>query len=169
MKKILMICMFGLLIFGSNVAFAALKIGIVNMQQLINQDPMVQVLRGKITNEFKPQNKKMVALRKLLLKNIDKLKKQPSANVTTRKKLRTRIAAQAKQLRALQVTLRDNVLNEQRKAIAAITQQIQVAIGEVASREGIDLVLRRSSILFYGKILRGSDITPAVNKILHGR
>jgi outer membrane protein len=168
MKKMLIICMLGLLTFGSNAAFAEIKIGIVDMQRLIDQDPIVQTWRSKISNEFKSQNEKMIALRKSLLNNIDKLKKQPSAHVTTRKKLRAKIALQAKQLRALQVTLRDNLLSEQRKAIAAITQQIQVAINKVALHEKIDLVLRRASILFYSKILRGSDITPAVNKILHG-
>ena len=168
MKKILFICMFGLLIFSSSVAFAAIKIGVVDMQQLINQDPMVQTWRGKIAHEFKSQNEKMIALRNSLLKNINRLKKLPAANVNTRKRLKARIATQAKQLLALQVNLRDNLLSEQRKAIAAITQKIQVAIDKVALHKKIDLVLRRSSILFYGKILHSSDITPAVNKILHG-
>lgn len=172
MKKILFICTFGVLIFSSNAAFATLKIGIVDMQQLIKQDPMVQTWRSKIANKFKSQNGKMVTLRNSLLKNINKLKTQPSNNVITRRGLRAKIRGQAKRLRALQVALKDNLLSEQRKAIAVITQKIRVAIDEVASREKINLVLNRSSICYCcGKTHAnpGINITSAVNKILHRR
>jgi len=172
MKKIVLICMFGLLIFSSNVAFAELKIGIVDMQKLINQDPMVQTWRSKIADKFKLRNEKMVTLRNALLKNINKLQKLPSANVTTRKKVKTKIAAQAKRLRALQVALKNGLLSEQRKEIAAITQKIQVAVDEVASREKIDIVLRHSSLMYCcckKKGRRNFNITPACRKILNGR
>jgi len=171
MKKILFICMFGLLIFSSNAAFAALKIGIVDMQQLIKQDPMVQTWRSKIANKFKSQNGKMVTLRNSLLKNINKLKKQPSNNVTIRRGLRTRIRGQAKRLRALQVALKDNLLGEQRKAVAAITQAIQVAIDEIVSREKIDLVLKHSAIMACCCKAHPDfvNITSACSKILNGR
>jgi len=163
--------MFGLLIFVSNTAFAAIKIGIVDMQQLINQDPMVQTWRSKIANEFKSQNGKMVTLRNSLLKNINKLKRQPSNNVTTRRGLRAKIRKQAKRLRALQVALKNNLLSEQRKAIAAITQAIQVAIDEIVSHEKIDLVLKRSAVMSCCCKTHPDfvNITSACNKMLHGR
>lgn len=169
MKRVLFACMFGLLIFGSNAAFAELKIGIVDMQKLIKQDAMVQTWRSKIADKFKLRNKKMVALRNALLKNINKLKKLPSANVTTRKKIKTKITVQAKRLRALQVALKNDLLGEQRKAVAAITKKIQVAIEKVALRKKIDVVLKRSSLMYCCEMRHALNITPACHKVLNGR
>jgi Skp family chaperone for outer membrane proteins len=166
MKKILCLSITVILMFCASSIFATFKIGIVDMQKLIYSDPHLTVWRNRIQNRLKPRSNRIIALRKVLLTDINKLKKLSATKALTCKKLKTRISAEAQQLRTAQEKFQHDLLVAQRKAIAAITNDIQVAIGKVAARKKIDLVLKRSSVLLYNRALRGSDMTPAVSKRL---
>lgn len=173
MKRILLFCAMILLVCSSSCAFALasvknLKIGIVDMQKLINQDPAVKVWKRKINTSFQAKNKIILAVRKRLVSDMGKLEKLSETNVVMRKKLKTRITENARQLRALQVELKAALVQKEKVALQDIMRKIQLAIDKVAMKKKIDLVVRSSSILFRGKSLNGSDITPEVRKNLHG-
>ena len=119
MKKILIVALSCILFVGANAAFASdVKVGVVDVQQVLQNVPQVKALQTKLKKQFAPQEKKITVAQKQLQANIDKYKKnQAVMKAQDKDALQKKILDGQQQLRGMQVDF-------QKKVVAAQTLKI---------------------------------------------
>ncbi|MGX5173400.1 OmpH family outer membrane protein [Aliikangiella sp. IMCC44653] len=143
---------------------AGLKIGVVDMQEVIQKTPGLQDVNQKVVTQFKERQDE---LKKIIKKSeeIQEKVKRDAMTLTNQQKIEFQ-----RELRALEADykLKEAFFNEDIQAANNIEKRkvmlkVNDAIKQVAADEKLDMIVQKNAVLFNNTNL---DITPKVIKVL---
>lgn len=162
MKKLLFITVIIVFTITKNFSFAQDKIAVVNINKILQKLPQIIIVEKNIEHEFKIRSQKLQdkekALQKkvqilqrdnLSIKNIDKIKIE-SDIIKQKEKF-------IKQLKDFEKDNNQRNIEERNKILI----KIQNEVNKIALKEGFDIVIDASSIIF---LVKSKDITEYVLK-----
>ena len=141
------------------------KIAVVDFQQILQKAPQVEKIRDALKKEFSKQEDSLVAAQKTLQANADKLHKDSSVmSATDKKALEDKIVKEQQELQKNQIAFQQAFMKAQNDKLSAFIDQVKDKVGEVAEKDGFNLVLTKASVIYSGN--GENDLTDAVLKDL---
>ena len=136
------------------------KIGIFDMQQMMQTSPLVEQLNKRLQDQFKPRQDKIQAAQKNLGDEINKLN-DTSSKLTNdeRNKLKDKIIADRTSYEAMAKSYQEDLSKAQGDAMQKLMTQLNAAVSQVAQKNGYTLVVQKGAVL-YAK--PDSDVTQQV-------
>ena len=167
LKKITLISLlavFSLVLNGA--AFAASKIGYVEVGKVLQESPQVKAVKEKIRKEFSKRDDQLVAEQKKLKKLKEKLQRDGSIMSEAEvKRLERDIIARTRKLKNAQSEFQEDLALRQNEELGKLRKVIAEVIIKVAKKGGYDLVLESGVVWANEKV----NITKQVLKELKRR
>ncbi len=147
MKKGLAVVLLAGFSMMSMAANAADKIGVVDVQMILQSLPQIATIEQNINEEFRDQRQEIQKLQSDGNFMVQKLQRESATMSEEEKvKLQEQIQALSQDLQAKAQPLQQNIqrrTNEERQKLFGLIQQ---AIDGIAAKEGYDLVLNRTAV-----------------------
>ncbi|MGH8559498.1 MAG: OmpH family outer membrane protein [Methylococcales bacterium] len=141
LKKYLIYPLFGLLI-STSFAMAELKIGFINIAQIMAESPQAEKAEKDMESEFSPRKNRLDASRTEIEKMEDKLNRDASVmSESERKNLQNDILKKLRDAKRSEDDLREDLNIRRNEILVNLNKQITEAISELAKEGGYDLVL----------------------------
>jgi outer membrane protein len=133
----------------STMASAAQKVGVIDVQLVLQSLPQVAVIEQKINAEFQDQIQEVTAMREEGNFLVEKLQREAATMSEDQKKqLQEQIQTLGQQMQQkgqpLQQSMQNRTAEERNKLLGLIKQ----AIDGIAAKEGYDMVLNAQSVPF---------------------
>lgn len=164
MKKILLAITAAIALMVSSItpAMADTKIGVINLQQLLQQLPQMKQISADMKKQFGDREKKIVDAEDQLKKDADSYKRN-GAVMSAKDKQATedKLMKQQQDLQQMQVSFQRDFQTAQNKAIDDLLSKIKVVVEKIAAQNQLNLVLINASVAYADKSL---DITDPVLK-----
>ena len=162
--SVIMTSLLALLLILPINASAAQRIGVINVQDILQSTPKLMTQLNKLKSEFKGRNAEIVALQKKIEQDSKKVGRDGVVlSEAERNKMQDAIFSERSELRLKQEQFRRDVAKKQQAAMQQVLKQLKVAITKVAKDEGYDLVLQRDGLPYASSAL---DISDKVKKVL---
>ena len=147
--------------FVSISSFAAdSKIGIVNVQQVLEKSGQMQALNNKLKAQFEPRAKKLEADSKTFEKNIENFKKNSTVmNADKRKAAEENLAKERANIEQQQIALQRDSVVAQNKSLQNLLDKVKSIVNKIAVKNKLNLVLTNASVAYSSGEL---DITKQV-------
>lgn len=166
MKKSLLVFLVSFLCSTSIFAADAtnMKIGIVDVQKIIQKAPETQKYSDALKAKFKPRQDKIVELNKKVQDDEAKLTKNGSVmKASERDKIQDKLTSEKRDLQRMMQDYQDDLTQARDRDMQELFAHIEKAVNTVAKREKFDLVLQKTAAPYAEAHL---DITEAVIKEL---
>jgi len=167
MLKLLKVVVPALLLSASVSAFAATdapKIGIFDMQQMMQSSPLVDQLNKKLQDQFKPRQDKIAASQKELGDEINKMNDTNSKMTNDdRTRLKNKIVSDRAAYEAMAKSYQEDLSKAQNDAMQKLMTKLQSAVSEVAQKDGYTLVVQKGAVLYSDP---KSDVTSQVLDVM---
>jgi outer membrane protein len=150
MKKLLISIMtvglLGSLAFDAN---ADIKIGVLDLQAVLQQSPQVQSADVKFKKEFAPREQKLKAQANAIQAEVDQLNRNASVmSATQQGKAKDKISKDQDDFQQAQSQFQQDVQTAQGKAMQQILAQIKSVVATIAAQKDYDLVVQKSSVVY---------------------
>lgn len=135
--------------FAADTGGAALKIAVVNVQQILQQSTRVTDLSKKLEDQFKPRQQKLNDEQKKLQDEVDQLKKESSTmgqkdRDGLQKKVEGDRAALVKQV----VTYQQDLNKEQNRIMQGLLSDLNGIVSGLAKKGDYNLVLDAQAVVY---------------------
>jgi len=157
MKKVSLLIAAGLLL-AANAAFADAKIGVLDLNKVLSNDPQVTLLQDQLKKQFEPRNQEIVTAQKTLQNDIDKYNKD-SGKIKGNdvKKNQDNIIAKQKKLQDLQASFQHDLTDAQNKSMQTILKRVETVVNKIATDQKYDLVVTKVSTVYNDPKLEITD------------
>lgn len=167
MKKNLLVTTIAAVSLTAGAAFASSssdhaisKIGLVNVQKLVQNSPQVKQARQHLQSQMKQKQKDLKSEQQKVQQLAKKLHRNKSTmSKSDQKKLQKKINSKRKDLIQKQQQFRQQAQKARQQAMHQFLNSAQDAAKEVANKRGLDMVLADNSVLYANKSM---DITDQV-------
>lgn len=153
-----------LIIFGTTataIADAPFKIGVIDINEVLQKSPQRQALATELQNEFSGRQKQLVDMSKELQKLEEKAKRDKSVLSTTQlSQLEQDIVKKRREFKTAQESFQEDAALKENQKTQKLFLEIGTIIDDIAKKEQFDLILRREAAPFY--ISQRVDITDQV-------
>jgi outer membrane protein len=144
---------------GTRVAF-------VNVPKVLEEAPQAVAANTRLEKEFEPRNRSLIAMRKQLRKNEDRLAKEGiTMSQAQRRKLELDIRDAQREIKRSQEDYREDLNIRRNEELRKLQKHVYKAIVTLAEREKIDIVLG-DNVIHAGKNV---DITRKVLEVLQSQ
>lgn len=152
-----------MLALGSINVFAdGAKIGIVDLQKIMQTAPQMKAIQEKLEKEFKPRRDKLVAMEEALKKDMEKFKRDATVMSQTQKKdMEKKIVTTQQQFEREGQQYQQELSTAHNEAMEEFYNKIRASIAKVASADQYDVVLQKDAAPFSSDKL---DVTAKVLK-----
>lgn len=155
----------GLLVFFG-VSFAAqaadFKIGVVDMQQILQESPQGKQAQDELKKEFGPREQKLQAKQKQLKELADKLQRNGSVmSEAEREETQKKGRDLQRELQMESQALQEDYNQERQDKLGALQQEIVKQVQTYGRDNQFDLILAKGAAVYAGP---GADVTAAVLK-----
>lgn len=166
MKKCLSLIIFALLGLGIMPAMAGdLRIGVLDMQQIMQKATQVQNINRQLENQYKPRQAKIIAAQKALRSEVDKFRQNSTTmSGKDRDQAQKRIAQDNDSLNKMVASFQQDLSNAQNQGRKQLFTALNGAIRQVAAQGKFNVILLRGNLLYSDDNL---NVTDAVLKILN--
>ena len=150
-----------LLTMGCVSAFAdGTKIGVVDLQKIMQTSTQMKTIKEKLEKEFKPRRDKLVAMEDGLKKDMEKFKRDSSIMGQSQKKdLEKSIVTTQQQFEREGQQYQQELSTAHNEAMEEFYNKIRAAIAKVAESDKFDVVLQKDAAPFSSDKL---DVTAKV-------
>lgn len=153
------------LVLGFSAAYASadgVKIGVVDLQKIMQTSSQMKTIQEKLEKEFKPRRDKLVAMEDNLKKDMEKFKRDAAILSQTQKKdLEKKIVAAQQSFERQGQQYQQELSTAHNEAMEELYGKIRKAITKVAETDKYDLILQKDAVPFSTEKL---DITANVIK-----
>lgn len=150
------------MVVGGNALAEGAKIGVVDLQKIMQTSTQMKVIQDKLEKEFKPRRDKLIAMEDGLKKDMEKFKRDSAVlNATQRKDLEKKIVATQQQFEREGQQYQQELSTAHNEAMEDFYNKIRAAIAKVAQSESYDLVFQKDAAPFSVEKL---DVTAKVMK-----
>ncbi|MBI4357532.1 MAG: OmpH family outer membrane protein [Gammaproteobacteria bacterium] len=163
--KVILILSCGCILFPAQATETPFKIGVIDMNEVLQKSPQRQALATELQNEFTPQRKLVMDLDKELQKLEEKAKRDGTIlSQAERNQLEQTLLEKRKDLKRAQENYQEDLALQENKKAQKLFQEIGTLIDEMAQKEHYDLIVRREAAPFY--VSKRVDITEKVVQAL---
>ena len=165
MKRILISIVTLLMLAISTASFAAdVKIGVVNIDMVLQQSPLAMSYNEKISKEFKPRQDALNAAQKKLQTSLDQLTYSGfQMSTDERNKLRNSINDEKREFDTLNASLQQDLQAMQNKYTQELLGKLGSVINKIAETGGYSIIQTNANVLYLNTAV---DITAEVIKQL---
>lgn len=163
MKRLSGVLLAGLMALGCTGVFAdGAKIGVVDLQKIMQTAPQMKAIQDRLEKEFKPRRDKLVAMEEGLKKDMETFKRESAVMSQSKKKeMERRVVATQQQFERDGQQYQQELSTAHNEAMEEFYSKIRTAIAKIAEREKYDVVLQKDAAPFSADKL---DVTPQVMK-----
>ena len=148
MKKFFKVLTMSMLLVGS-AAFAQAKIGILNLQQVIQQSPQLTTVKAELQKQFGPAQKTVTDAQKILQDDMANYRKNSAVmSATDKQTLQDKITKEQQDLQATQMKFQQEYVAARDKAFTGLLAQIKSVVETVAKQKKFDLVLTNDAVAY---------------------
>ncbi|MCX7118022.1 MAG: OmpH family outer membrane protein [Legionellales bacterium] len=145
-----------------NVFADGTKIGVVDLQKIMQTSTQMKGIQEKLEKEFKPRRDKLVAMEDGLKKDMEKFKRDSTVLSPTQKKdLEKKIVATQQQFEREGQQYQQELSTAHNESMEEFYNKIRAAIAKVAESDKFDVVLQKDAAPFSAEKL---DVTSKVMK-----
>ena len=138
-----------LLVVSSSAFSDGTKIGVVDLQKIMQTSTQMKGIQEKLEKEFKPRRDKLVAMEDGLKKDMEKFKRDTAImSQTQRKDLEKQIVATQQQFEREGQQYQQELSTAHNEAMEEFYNKIRAAIAKVAESEKYDLVFQKDAAPF---------------------
>lgn len=139
-----------LMLVMSGGAFAdGTKIGVVDLQKIMQTSTQMKAIQEKLEKEFKPRRDKLVAMEDGLKKDMEKFKRDTAImSQTQRKDLEKQIVSTQQQFEREGQQYQQELSTAHNESMEEFYNKIRAAIAKVAESEKYDLVFQKDAAPF---------------------
>jgi outer membrane protein len=162
MKKIFVSIISAVVLLGvSHIASAnSLKIGVIDMQQIVQKSPQIEAIKTQLSKQFKPRQEKIIASNKNVQTEVDNFNRNSATmSATDKSKLQDKIVADKANVQAQAIAYQQDLTTAQNQQMQGFMKQLNDAVTKVAQSGHYDLILIRAAAPFVAK---GMDVTDQV-------
>ena len=170
MKKVAIVAISALaLACGSGFAAKAasssnLRIGVVNVQEVVQKAPEAKQMNDALEKVFKPRQETLATLNKKVIAEHNNLSRNSSVmSANKREKLQSQLLANQTKLRQMAQAYQGELLQARAKDMHKLFNHIKSAVVKVAKQDRLNLVIESHSIAYVKPSL---DITKQVVKVI---
>ncbi|KTC94741.1 outer membrane protein OmpH [Legionella geestiana] len=166
MKRLSRVLMaLSLLMAGTAALADGARIGVVDLQKIMQTSTQMKAIQEKLEKEFKPRRDKLVAMEESLKKDMEKFKRDSAVMSQTQKKeLERAIVASQQKFEREGQQYQQELSTAHNEAMEELYGKIRAAITRVASTGKYDIVLQKDAAPFSSDKL---DVTAQVMKEIH--
>jgi len=163
MKRVSSLFVALLFSFGMSNAFADwAKVGVVDLQKIMQTSSQMKSIQEKLEKEFKPRRDKLVAMEETLKQDMEKFKRDSAILSAAQKKdLEKKIVASQQTFEREGQQYQQELSTAHNEAMEELYGKIRKAITKVAEAEKYDLILQKDAAPF---TIEKLDITDSVMK-----
>ena len=149
MKKMGGVLVAFLLAMSSNAFSDGTKIGVVDLQKIMQTSTQMKGIQEKLEKEFKPRRDKLVAMEEGLKKDMEKFKRDTAImSQTQRKDLEKQIVATQQQFEREGQQYQQELSTAHNEAMEEFYNKIRAAIAKVAESDKYEVVLQKDAAPF---------------------
>ncbi len=150
------------LVVGSSAWAEGAKIGVVDLQKIMQTSSQMKAIQDKLEKEFKPRRDKLVVMEEGLKRDMEKFKRDSAVmSATQRKDLERKIVSTQQQFEREGQQYQQELSTAHNEAMEDFYNKIRTAIAKVAQKESYDLVFQKDAAPFSVDKL---DVTDKVMK-----
>lgn len=167
MKKIILgITTAVLLTCFSSVFANELKVGVIDLHEILDKTPQLKKINNDLKKQFGPQEEKIKKAQQNLQDEVKKLQRDNTVmSENDRKKLSEKIMKDRQELQQMSIDFQQKASAEQSKAMEKLLQQVQGVIKEVAQKNKLNLVLQKEGVPYFDENLSVTDqVVKSLNK-----
>lgn len=150
MKRFSGLMMSAVLAMGCATAFAeGTKIGVVDLQKIMQTSSQMKSIQEKLEKEFKPRRDKLIAMEETLKKDMEAFKRDTAVlSQNQRKDLEKKIVGEQQQFERDGQQYQQELSTAHNEAMEEFYNKIRAAIAKVAENEKYDLVFQKDAAPF---------------------
>ncbi len=151
MRKILLGLVAASMLLGATVASAAsLKIGVIDLPQILQQSPQVTAINKNLQSEFAKQQQQIVTAQKNLQKEAGQLSPTATTKLSSadKTKLEQKIQSDQKALQQMVATFQENVSKAQTQAMDKFMQEVDATVKSIAQKQSLDMVVLKPALIY---------------------
>jgi outer membrane protein len=163
MKKMVSYIVAGLLVCGASLSVSGaenvtlpqtvnqntMRIGILDMRQVMEKSPQVAKIRESLRKEFQPRQQKIMTGQNTLKDDTARLRRDNAImNDSDRKQLEQKILTEQQDLQKMQATFQQDLMNAQNKAVKGFLETVKNVVEKVASADNLNLVFTKDTIAY---------------------
>lgn len=151
-------------VFGTSVFADAAKIGVVDLQKIMQTSSQMKDIQQKLEKEFKPRRDKLVAMETSLKGDMEKFKRDSAILSATQKKdLEKKIVASQQQFERDGQQYQQELSTAHNEAMEGLYTKVRAAIASIAKDEKYDIIVQKDATPFSSESL---DVTEKVIKAI---
>jgi outer membrane protein len=169
MRKILLsmvsVAALALVSLSASADTSVLKVGVIDLQQIIQKAPQVATINAQLNKQFKPRQDKILSTQKDLQAETDKLERNSATmSVTDRNKLQDQVMADRSSMQEMVVAFQRDLTAAQNQGMQSFMTQLNTVINSIAKVGNYNLILQRAAAPYADS---GLDITSQVLQALN--
>lgn len=150
---------------GTNAFAEWSKIGVVDLQKIMQTSPQMKEIQQKLEKDFKPRRDALVAMEEGLKKNMEQFKRDNTIMSDTQKKdMERKIIATQQQFEREGQQYQQELSSAHNEAMEGLYNKVRAAISKVAETDKFDIILQKDAAPFTTVKL---DVTDRVMKEIH--
>lgn len=163
MKRFIVSMAAVLLMTGVSIAQAAdIKIGIVDMQQIMTKSKQAEKLRADLEKRFSPKKADLQKSADAFKADVEKLKRDEAVMSSADKdKLQKKLMDQQQSLQTRQQSLQKDAMSAQNEAIQSLIDNVKTAVKKIAAEDKLTVVIAKEAAIYQDDSL---DVTAKVLK-----
>ncbi|MDR3441710.1 MAG: OmpH family outer membrane protein [Legionella sp.] len=152
-------------VFSANAFADAAKIGVVDLQKIMQTSSQMKDIQQKLEQEFKPRRDKLVAMEASLKADVEKFKRDGAVLSATQKKdMEKKMIGMQQQLERDGQQYQQEVSTANNEAMEGLYTKVRAAIQKVAKDDKYDLIVQKDAAPFSAETL---DVTDKVVKAIN--
>lgn len=147
MKRLLLLIMSTL--FAFNVYAAELKVGVINLDEVLQKSPLAVQLNTKISTDFQPRQDQLNTAQRNLQDTVDKLT-YTAYKLTPQERtdLQNKINAQRVDLDKMATALQKDLAAAQNQGVQTILGKLNTIVQKIAKDGNYDMITSTANILY---------------------
>jgi outer membrane protein len=152
-------------IFGANAFADTAKIGVVDLQKIMQTSSQIKEIQQKLEKEFKPRRDKLVAVEASIKADMEKFKRDSAImSATQKKEIEKKIVGEQQQFERDGQQYQQELSTANNEAMEGLYSKVRAAIAKIAKDEKYDLIVQKDAAPFSAAIL---DVTDKVVKAIN--
>lgn len=137
-----------------------MKIGIVDVRQVLQSSPQVAAMQKKLQQQFADREKQLQAAQQQFQQDADKLNRDAAVmKPADRDALAKKAQAEQDNLRTMQMSMQKDLYAKQNEAMQTILNQMQDIISQIAKAKNLSLVITKDAVAY---VANDVDVTQDV-------
>ncbi|KTD53277.1 outer membrane protein OmpH [Legionella santicrucis] len=152
-------------VFGANVFADTAKIGVVDLQKIMQTSSQIKDIQQKLEKEFKPRRDKLLAVEAKIKADMEKFKRDSAVlSATQKKEMERKIVSAQQQFERDGQQYQQELSTANNEAMESLYAKVRAAISKVAKDDKYDLIVQKDAAPFSSDSL---DVTDKVAKAIN--